>query len=571
MLTPEYLARFTDRLLGLYDELDRAIVADIARRIVKAGIVTPAAVHQIDTLQQVGMMTNEITKQVSVVSRLAEDEVRRLFEESAEISVYNDVLPLLLNGQQVDRSLSPAMRQVLQASINKTNSDLRNLTMTTGVTASGKYLEAVNNASMKVQSGAFSYNQAICDAVREAAEDGNTVSYASGHPSKLDVAVRRSVLTGISQTTGKLTEMNAEALGAEYYEVSAHAGARPTHAVWQGKVFKINGSTTEYPNFYESTGYGKIDGLCGVNCRHSFYPFFPGISRPAYTKAELDRLNEAKYTVNGQKLTEYEVSQLMRKSERAIRATKRKIIGYQAAMEAADNPRLKADLQADCEAESMKLHRQQAQYNDLCKQTDHKPDYARTGVAAVKDGSGQIVSWNREVAKESVKGAERSYQRRISGVNAKESQALIPTVVERKDVTVDGVTYSVDGKHVLSDHTEHEKEIAHVLSNSFKTNVELVPRVVFPQKVSTPDYLINGERYELKTVNGSGKNALYDAVRNGKKQADKFVVDVTNMDTTNDEVQRQINTVFRSDHTRFVKQLIIVKDNQIVDVINRKK
>jgi len=196
-------------------------------------------------------------------------------------------------------------------------------------------------------------------------------------------------------------------LGAEYYETSAHAGARPTHAVWQGKVFKINGSTAEYPNFYESTGYGKIDGLCGVNCRHSFYPFFPGISQPAYTKAELDRLNEAKYTVNGQKLTEYEVSQLMRKSERAIRATKRKIIGYQAAMEAADNPRLKADLQADCEAESMKLHRQQAQYNDLCKQTDHKPDFARTGVAAVKDGSGQIVSWDYSASKQYEKTYER--------------------------------------------------------------------------------------------------------------------------------------------------------------------
>ena len=457
MLTPEYLARFADRLLGLYDELDRALVADIARRIVKAKFVTPTAARQIDTLQQVGMMTNEITQQVAAVSRLAEDEVRRLFEESAEVGVRNDVLPLLLNGQQVDRSLTPAMRQVLQAAINKTNGDLRNLTMTTGVTASGKYLHAVTSASMKVQSGAFSYNQAICDAVREAAADGNSVSYASGHQSKLDVAVRRSVLTGISQTAGKLTEMNAAALGAEYYEVSAHAGARPTHAVWQGRVFKINGATEEYPNFAESTGYGTVDGLCGVNCRHSFYPFFPGISQPAYTAEELAKLNEPRYTVNGQKLTEYELSQLMRKMERDIRATKRQIIGYQAAMEATGDQKLKADLQADCEAESMKLHRQQTQYNDLCKQTDHKPDYARTGVAAVKDGNGRIVSWNYSASKQ----YEKTYERVVNTAEMRYNEGTTEQKIDRyladeqlkkslrSDKTVKTILLGKQEKHII--------------------------------------------------------------------------------------------------------------------------
>lgn len=418
MLTPEYLAKCTDYLLGLYDELDRSIIADIARRIVKTGELTPTAKHQITAAQNAGMMISEITRQVSQVSGLSQKEVKRLFEEAAITGMQNDAKPLILNGRKVDIALSEPMRQTMQAAISKTNGDLRNLTLTTGVTATGKYQDAVNAAYMKVQSGAFSYTEAIKQAIREAASDGNYVQYASGHRDLLDVAVRRSVLTGLNQTAGKLTEMYGKDMGCEYYETSAHAGARPSHSVWQGRVFKIEGEEPGYPNFVESTGYGTGAGLCGWNCRHSFYPFFPGLSVPAYTKEKLDWYDAPRYEYNGDKLTEYEVSQLMRKCEREIRSSKRELAAMNAAMEETTDARLKEELKDEFEQKSVTLKEKEGKYRDLCKQTKHTADSARTGVIAVQDSSGNIVSWNRSSAQKARYGAERGFQKKIAGTGA---------------------------------------------------------------------------------------------------------------------------------------------------------
>jgi len=39
----------------------------------------------------------------------------------------------------------------------------------------------------------------------------------------------------------------------------------------------------EYPNFIESCRLGDVQGILGANCRHSFSPFYPGISAPRWS------------------------------------------------------------------------------------------------------------------------------------------------------------------------------------------------------------------------------------------------------------------------------------------------
>ena len=69
-----------------------------------------------------------------------------------------------------------------------------------------------------------------------------------------------------------------EEMGCEFVEVTAHEGARPTHAVWQGRVYHRGGAVVQdgerYEDFEAATGYGTGPGLCGWNCRHNFYPFY---------------------------------------------------------------------------------------------------------------------------------------------------------------------------------------------------------------------------------------------------------------------------------------------------------
>lgn len=210
MLTPEYLNSCTDYLLGMYDALNQSIAEDIARRIVKTGKMTDSAKWQVKQLRENGELMQDIVKDVARISGKSQNEVKRLFQDSARTGVRYDAQPLLKAGYDIDLKLSPAMNQVLEAAIAKTNGNIRNLTMTTGSTTGGLYLEATNLAYMKATSGGFSYYEAIREAIKQAAKDGGYVLYGKGNRSQLDVAIRRSVLTGLNQTAGKLTELYAE-------------------------------------------------------------------------------------------------------------------------------------------------------------------------------------------------------------------------------------------------------------------------------------------------------------------------------------------------------------------------
>jgi hypothetical protein len=138
-------------------------------------------------------------------------------------------------------------------------------------------------------------------------------------------------------------------MGCSLIATSAHIGARPTHELWQGQVFAVVGSTPEYPNFQESTHYGEVDGLCGINCRHSFYPFYEGISEEAYTQKTLDEYADATVEYNGQEMSVYEGTQKQRAFERQIRAAKREaaaleVAGFSNEDEVAKVRHLQADL-----------------------------------------------------------------------------------------------------------------------------------------------------------------------------------------------------------------------------------
>lgn len=402
MLTPEYLNECADYLLGMYDALNESLVEDIARRIVKTGRMTDSAKWQTKQLRESGMLLEDIIKEVARVSGKTQAEIRRIFKDSAQHGVRYDADPLIKAGYDVELKLSPAMAQVLDAAVAKTEGDIKNLTMTTGSTAQGLYIEVTNNAYMKVTSGGFSYTEAIRQAIRDAAADGGYVLYRNNSRSQLDVAIRRSVLTGVNQTAGKLTELYAKDMGAEYYETSAHAGARPTHAVWQGRVFKIDGSTPDYPNFVESTGYGTGAGLCGWNCRHSFYPFWPGISKPAYTKEKLEWYEAKRFRYQGQKLTDYECSQIQRGLERKIREYKRILASYDAAIKETGSEEMEKCLREGFAEESVKLKAKEKELKEFCKQTNRSVDSARTQVVAYKDENGKIVNFGRSTAQKAV-------------------------------------------------------------------------------------------------------------------------------------------------------------------------
>ena len=128
----------------------------------------------------------------------------------------------------------------------------------------------------------------------------------------------------------------------------------------------------------------------------------------------------------------------------------------------------------------------------------------------------------------------------------------------------------MDGRHIILHPTKQERAVATILSEKYGKVVEFVPQVLFPQGVQTPDYLIDGSRYDLKTPTGSGKNLLYSLLSKKRKQSPNFILDITNCPLDKDEIVQQIDGIFASRHTRFVEIIVLIKDSEIISVFGKK-
>ena len=167
---------------------------------------------------------------------------------------------------------------------------------------------------MQAESGAFSADFVVEQSVNKLAKEGlDWIDYKSGMHRRLDTVIRIAVRTATNQTAAKCQEMNMDELGCNLVEVTSHLGARPDHAVWQGKIYYRKEPYGNYSNFYDATGYGTVTGLCGANCRHSFYPYFPGISEKTFKNYSIKENSEL-----------YELEQQQRYNERHIREWKRR-------------------------------------------------------------------------------------------------------------------------------------------------------------------------------------------------------------------------------------------------------
>lgn len=402
MLTPEYLATFSSGYLGMVDNLNEQIVRDIARRMVKTGKVTDTAKWKIKQAQESGRLLEDIVSEVGRFSGYSDQQIKQMFKEAGITGIRNDAKPLIDAGIISNVKLSDNMSKLLLANAKKTSGDISNLTMTTAVKSQELYIQSLNEALLKIQSGAFSYQEALKYAIRKAAQSGGMVLYDSGMQMSLDAALRMALLTGVNQTAATLTEMYATDMGVEYYETTAHPGARLEHTYWQGQIFKIDGEGNGYRNFYDATGYGTVTGLCGANCRHSFYPYWPGISKPAYTQEMLGDYTMAKYSYGGKDLTEYECSQIQRRFERAIRESKRILCGYDSAIQSTTDSDTEQYLRSEFQNESVKLKQKEKKLKSFCSETGRSVDTVRTQVYAVKDQNGNVVNYGRSTSMKAV-------------------------------------------------------------------------------------------------------------------------------------------------------------------------
>ncbi|WP_171039283.1 hypothetical protein [Streptococcus pseudopneumoniae] len=133
----------------------------------------------------------------------------------------------------------------------------------------------------------------------------------------------------------------------------------------------------------------------------------------------------------------------------------------------------------------------------------------------------------------------------------------------------DGIKYHVDGKHVVLDYSEKEKDVAEWLAQKFGFKVQMAPRVNFPKNIPSPDYLVNGMKFDLKEITGSGKGTIDQNTRKAKTQAENIVYDVTKSILTDEEIKKQLEDIYKRNR-RGLETAVIKRGRSLVDVIKKR-
>lgn len=389
MLTPEQLQNLPQELTDLYGQLSEFILQDIARRIAKGAQITDTAEYQLYRARSLGLSTDEIAAKIAEINGSSAAEINRLIREAAAQSDEFDRKMLGADkGAAIPLEDNQQLQKLISAQIAETAGKCENLTNTMGfadhdflgrvyyLSMTDMYRREMDSAHMKVATGATDYMTAIRQACNKLAASGvRTIDYESGRSDRIEVAARRAILTSVAHVTHRISEQNGEELGADGWEMSAHSGSRPSHAVYQGRQY----TQEQYERIIKPL-------ISEPNCRHDVFPIILGVSEPTYTEEELQNIDQPPFTYEGRTYTAYEASQQMRKMERAMRKQKDRCIVADAA----------GDEEAFATA-SIRLNRQKYIYEDFCKAADSYTEYertyvtgfnrsiaARSGVAAIK-------------------------------------------------------------------------------------------------------------------------------------------------------------------------------------------
>ena len=396
MLNPDYLSHISEGAEDIAEQLHNDIIKRIVNRIMlrigrgEEYLLTATDKWQIENLQQAGYLLEDIQKDIASATKLQQAEVAEAMEDAGVKALdYDDNIYRDAGLSPIPLTQSPELIRLMQRNYDATMGEWTNFTRTTAEQAQRLFISQLDMAHTLVATGALSYTQALKEVLNTIVSDGVVVTYPTGHSDSIETATLRAIRTGISQATAQIQTARMDEMGVDLVLVSSHLGARPSHQVWQGKVYSRSGQSNKYPNFVSSTGYGTVGGLCGANCRHNFSPYFESMTNP------FDNYDSK------ENLEQYEKEQYQRTLERRIRKTKREVMGLKEGVESAPSEQAKFALDMEYQRKAALLAKQNNAYQEYCSNNSLKPLQERL----------QIAKWDRQQAA-AARGAAQRYNNR---------------------------------------------------------------------------------------------------------------------------------------------------------------
>lgn len=546
----EQLLLQASNVADIYHQLALDLFDNVVERVTERGTVyldKQPYIWQLEKMQQMHMLNEDNLKLISKYSGVAEEQLRYIVENEG-LKLYTDTKQQLLEDLgRGSAGNSNHIQEILADYASQAVGDIHNLINTTlPMSVIGAYKGIVEQSVARVVAGLSTADKAISDTVMKWQEKGfQGFKDRAGRNWKIDNYARTVIKTTTYRTYREMRTRPAEELGIDTFYFSKKASARKSCAPLQHHIVTTGRARVEHGEkilALSDYGYGRPEGCLGINCGHMLTPFIPGANYKPDLGEDVDSVSPEQAIENAN------AEAKQRALERSIRANKEKL---HVAEKLGDDDLINKY--------KSKIGTQKSALKDYI---DKHPFLKRN------EAREQLFKKNEKPASVEPAG-NKSYvsvkEKWLSNADPNKAK-----VTEMNFWEHNGQKYQVDGKHVVLDYSQKEKEVGEWLSKTFGKHVKMAPRVNFPEKIPSPDYLVDGLKFDLKEITGSGKGVVDGNLRKAKQQSENVVFDVTRTKLSNDEILSQLEKVY--DLNRRGLGIAIIKDGEeLIDILKPNK
>ena len=350
-MNEETIELLTERLASRINKANEFFLIKIGESVKKIRGLTPTQAHQLIQILKYNGNYEEIVNEILRLTNLNIQDIDAIFNEMAKKDYeFAEQFYKYRGVEYVPYSQNKALLRQVSALASITKQEMFNYARATNLGYSIKDLQGnikfvglketydriLDTAVLNVGTGVDTFDNAMSKIMKEVGGSGlKTVDYASGRSIRLDSAARMHLKGALRTLHNEIQKQVGEEFGANMIEISVHEHPAEDHLV-QGHQFLIEEfnklQNGQQAKDLEGEVYtldhnddGKFRPISTMNCYHYVFYGIVGVSKPNYSKQELDEIiknNEKGAIIDGKHYTNYEISQLMRNLETKIRKQK---------------------------------------------------------------------------------------------------------------------------------------------------------------------------------------------------------------------------------------------------------
>lgn len=323
VITPYQFNEYTSQISDIYVALEDELFRQIANRLKAPPEQGKDYVleWQIEKMQQLRMLNRETIKALAETTGLATEMIEDIFQDVGYGSI-ESIDQQLAKAKYEQKPLPTDIDNVLESYVKQTFREIDNFVNQTLITTNygegtvtRMYRKIVEETTAQVLAGNKTINQVVTETVIKWQQKGIETGFVDkgGRTWHLEHYVDTVIRSTVNRTYNDLRLSRMEEYGVDLVLVNSYSNARPACAKIQGGICSMSNPSSDprYPSIYDF-GYGKPDGIRGINCRHILYPYVEGVNENNQMQVDETKANE-----------EYKITQQQRYYERQVREAKR--------------------------------------------------------------------------------------------------------------------------------------------------------------------------------------------------------------------------------------------------------